>query len=54
VRAVEQAIKCEGIATPADELVRWTGWALAQADRIDPVKNRRFLQGFESDDSSEK
>ncbi|ODM71380.1 hypothetical protein A6X20_30290 [Bradyrhizobium elkanii] len=53
VRAAEQAVECEGIAASADELAHWSSWALAQADRIDPVKNRQFLQAFEEGDSSE-
>lgn len=28
---------------PEDELSNWTLWALEQADRIDPVRSRRFL-----------
>ncbi|NEU96926.1 hypothetical protein [Bradyrhizobium uaiense] len=53
VRAVEQAAEREGIVAPADAVATWVHWALSQADRIDPVKNGRFLQGIESDDSSE-
>lgn len=30
-----------------NSFVRWKGWALAQADRIDPVKSGLFLQGLE-------
>ncbi|NEU96924.1 hypothetical protein [Bradyrhizobium uaiense] len=54
VRAVEQAIERERIAAPADDPARWSNWALTQADRIDPVKNRQFLQAFEEGDSSER
>ncbi|AWI57940.1 hypothetical protein AB395_00002287 [Sinorhizobium fredii CCBAU 45436] len=28
---------------PEDELRNWAFWALEQADRIDPVRSRRFL-----------
>ena len=54
VHAVEHAIEREGINAPADDLARWVRWALEQADRIYPVKNGRFLQGYEGDDSSEE
>jgi hypothetical protein len=54
VPAAKDAIGFQGISAPADELARWTRCALAQADRIDPVKNGRFSQGFEGDGSSEK
>jgi hypothetical protein len=44
VHAVKQAINGEGIGAVADEVERWAQWALAEADRIDPVRNRRFLE----------
>ena len=28
---------------PKDVLIAWEQWAMAQADRIDPVLSRRFL-----------
>jgi hypothetical protein len=35
-----------------EEIERWSKWALAQADRIDPVKTGRFLEGIEAEDSA--
>lgn len=34
--------------TPQSGVKRWAAWALAQADRIDPVKNLLFLELMES------
>jgi hypothetical protein len=31
----------------ADAIERWSKWALAEADRIDPVSSARFLDTFE-------
>lgn len=44
VHAVRQAARGEGMNTPAEEVERWAQWALAEADRIDPVRNGRFLE----------
>ena len=44
VHAVRQAAAGEGMNTPAEEIERWAHWALAEADRIDPVKTGRFLE----------
>jgi|tagenome__1003787_1003787.scaffolds.fasta_scaffold20797829_2 hypothetical protein len=30
--------------TSADEIEHWARWALAEADRIDPLRNGRFLE----------
>jgi hypothetical protein len=54
VHAVEHAIEHKGMTAPTDEVARWARRALAQADRIDPVKDGRFFQRFEGDDSSEE
>lgn len=44
VHAVKQATTGGGIGATTDEVERWAQWALAEADRIDPVKNGRFLE----------
>ncbi|MGY8704599.1 hypothetical protein RAD16_02490 [Bradyrhizobium sp. 18BD] len=44
VHEVRQAAGGEGVNTPAEEVERWAQWALAEADRIDPVRNGRFLE----------
>jgi len=44
VHAVRQAAAGEGMNTPAEQVERWAQWALAEADRIDPVRNGRFLE----------
>jgi hypothetical protein len=31
---------------------RWSKWAHAEADRIDPVKSARFLEGIGTDDNT--
>lgn len=47
VRAVEMRLKeLPGDGEP-ESFARWKAWALAQADRIDPVKSGLFLQGLE-------
>lgn len=42
-----ERLQAEG-GSPADEasLLRWKAWALAQADRIDPVVSGAFVQGL--------
>ncbi len=47
VNAVEQRLKESPGHVNPNSFVRWKGWALAQADRIDPVKSGLFLQGLE-------
>jgi hypothetical protein len=37
-------------SSSTDELERWSQWALAQADRIDPVVGGRFLKAFGDED----
>lgn len=41
VRALNERLSSK---IPASELNQWTLWALAQADRIDPISSRRFLE----------
>jgi hypothetical protein len=35
---------------PMDQIERWTKWALAQADRIDPTSSGRFLKAMQDED----
>lgn len=34
----------KSLEVPADRLDAWAAWALAEADRIDPSLNGRFLE----------
>jgi len=36
----------------SDAIERCSKWVLAEADRIDPVKTARFLEGIETDDNA--
>lgn len=49
VSIVDQRLKQSPDHTASEAFFRWKAWALAQADRIDPVKSGRFLTGFEED-----
>ncbi|MCK1485080.1 hypothetical protein IVB25_20905 [Bradyrhizobium sp. 193] len=44
VHAVKQATTGGEICATTEEVERWAQWALAEADRIDPVRNGRFLE----------
>lgn len=44
VEAVRQRCSDEDNPVSADELEAWASWALAQADRLDPVRSGRFVQ----------
>ncbi|XIA64306.1 hypothetical protein ACFIOY_36375 [Bradyrhizobium sp. TZ2] len=35
-------------AIASDAIERWSKWARAEADRIDPVKTARFLDGMQA------
>ena len=35
-----------------DEVEKWSNWALAQADRIDPAIGERFLKAMQDEDAS--
>lgn len=54
VDAVESAVAHEGVTATIEEIANWAEWARAQADTIDPVKNGRFLQRHEEDESSDE
>ena len=49
VDAVRAAVANETASISAEELLRWSKWALAAADRIDPVRSARFIRAFEID-----
>src|ERR1700730_16111073 len=50
--AVENVLAdAEVLRQDVDTIERWLKWALAEADRIDPVKTARFLEGIETGDS---
>jgi hypothetical protein len=49
VDAVKAAVANEATSMSAEELLRWSKWALAAADRIDPVRSARFIRAFEID-----
>lgn len=53
VDAVKTAVASKIPLGAPDAMERWSKWALAEADRIDPVKSARFLEGIEADDSEE-
>ncbi|WP_457811356.1 hypothetical protein [Sinorhizobium meliloti] len=44
IESARQASASAQHSISADELEEWASWALAQADRIDPVLSRRFLK----------
>jgi hypothetical protein len=48
VAAVRAAVASETTAISAEELLLWSKWALAEADRIDPVRSARFIRAFET------
>jgi hypothetical protein len=43
VELVRQASQTSSEPVDGQELELWAAWAIAQADRIDPVRSRRFL-----------
>jgi hypothetical protein len=49
VDAVRAVAANETTSISAEELLRWSKWALAAADRIDPVRSARFIRAFEID-----
>lgn len=52
VEAVRRTATRDSISGSSDEVERWSRWALAEADRIDPIKTGRFLQDGNADDST--
>jgi hypothetical protein len=53
VAAVRTTLANQATSIVPDVIERWSKWALAEADRIDPVKSGRFLKGIEADDKRE-
>ena len=49
VDAVRAVVANETASISAEKLARWSKWALAAADRIDPVRNANFIRAFEID-----
>lgn len=43
VDAVRAVFGIENASISAEELLRWSKWALAEADRIDPVRSAHFI-----------
>lgn len=52
VDAVRRTAMGDTVSVSWDKVEQWSQWALAEADRIDPVKTGRFLQGHDEDDSA--
>jgi hypothetical protein len=52
VDAVRTSVAISATSVSPEEMERWSKWALAQADRIDPVKTAHFLEDIEADDSA--
>jgi hypothetical protein len=48
VDAVRAVAANENSSISAEELLHWSKWALAEADRIDPVRSARFIRAFEN------
>lgn len=52
VKAIQLAQGCSSVSV-ADDLERWSKWALAQADRIDPAIGGSFLKAMRDEDDAE-
>ncbi len=52
VAAVKAVVANETSSISAEEMQRWSKWALTEADRIDPVVSARFLDAFEEKDDT--
>jgi hypothetical protein len=52
VEAIQLAQGCSSVST-ADDLERWSKWALAKADRIDPAIGGAFLKAMRDEDNAE-
>jgi len=51
VDAVNAAVPRDAASISSDAIARWSAWALAEADRIDPVKTVRFLADMADDNA---
>ena len=52
VDAVNAAVRSDTTAIGSDVIECWSKWARAEADRIDPVKTARFLEGMRASDDA--
>jgi hypothetical protein len=52
VAAVQAIVANETASISADKVQRWSEWALAQADRIDPVRSGHFIDSFDEKDDT--
>jgi hypothetical protein len=52
VEAIQLAQGCSNVSV-ADDLERWSKWALVQADRIDPAIGGAFLKAMRDEDNAE-
>ena len=52
VDAVRAVVANETTSIWAEKLERWSKWALAEADRIDPLRSAFFLRVFDVDDDA--
>lgn len=52
VAAVQAIVADETAPISAEEMQRRSKWALAQADRIDPVRSARFIDTFDEKDDA--
>lgn len=51
VDVVTTPVARETASISSEAIGRWAKWALAEADRIDPVKSARFLEVIEAGDN---
>jgi hypothetical protein len=52
VAAVQAINANETASISAEKMAGWSEWALAQANRIDPVRNARFIDTFDEKDDA--
>lgn len=52
VDAVKTVVANETASISSEAMERWLKWALAEADRIDPVRSARFLGEIEANDDA--
>jgi hypothetical protein len=52
VEAVKTTVANDAVLISLDSVEQWSKWALAEADRIDPVKTARFLDEVEAQDDT--
>jgi len=52
VDAVKAIVASKSTSVSPVAIERWSTWAHAQADRIDPVRSARFLEGISGDEDT--